>query len=95
MERIENIRIEVMQTLAKNIHEFVDKFLVNIDTIWQPSDFLPDPQGDNFLEEIKELQELGKEFDDDLDKSWLKIKETINNLTEDEAYHLNMLKYNL
>ncbi len=65
MATIENIRLEVMQTLAKNIHEFVDKFLVNIDTIWQPSDFLPDPQGDNFLEEIKELQELGKEFDDD------------------------------
>jgi len=62
---VENIRIEVMQTLGKNIQEFVDKFLMNIDTIWQPSDFLPNPQGDNFMEEVKEMQELGKEFDDD------------------------------
>ncbi len=62
---VENIRIEVMQTLGKNINQFVDKFLMNIDTIWQPSDFLPNPQGDNFIEEVKEIQELGKELDDD------------------------------
>ncbi|MBE9489939.1 MAG: acyl-ACP desaturase [Bacteroidetes bacterium] len=62
---VENIRKEVMQTLGKNINEFVDKFLIPIDTIWQPSDFLPNPQGDNFLEEVNEIQELGKEFDDD------------------------------
>ncbi len=62
---VENIRKEVMQTLGKNINEFVDKFLIPIDTIWQPSDFLPNPQRDNFTEEVKEFQELGKEFDDD------------------------------
>ncbi len=62
---IKNIRVEVMQTLGKNIDKFVDQFLIPIDTIWQPSDFLPNPQGDNFIEEVKEFQALGKEFDDD------------------------------
>ena len=62
---LENIRKEVMQTLGKNINQFVDKFLVDADKIWQPSDFLPNPQGANFLEEVKEIQELGKELDDD------------------------------
>lgn len=54
-----------MQTLGKNINQFVDKFLIPIDTIWQPSDFLPNSQDDNFVEEVNEIRELAKELDDD------------------------------
>ncbi|OSY87121.1 fatty acid desaturase [Tenacibaculum holothuriorum] len=62
---IQNIRKEVMKTLEKNIDSFVDKFLVPIEKIWQPTDFLPNSQSDNFIEEIKEIQEISKELDDD------------------------------
>lgn len=60
-----NIRIEVMQTLEKSIDSFVEKFLITPETIWQPTDFLPNSQGPNFLEEVKEIQEISKELDDD------------------------------
>lgn len=62
---IENIRKEVMLSLEKNIDSFVEKFLIPIEKIWQPSDFLPNAQKDNFIEEIQEIQELSKELDDD------------------------------
>jgi acyl-[acyl-carrier-protein] desaturase len=35
-------RIEVMHFLAQKIDEIIDEFLKNIDTNWQPSDFLPE-----------------------------------------------------
>ncbi|MGG8496078.1 acyl-ACP desaturase [Tenacibaculum sp. TC6] len=62
---IQNIRKEVMQTLEKNIDSFVEKFLIPIEKIWQPTDFLPNSQNDNFIEEVKEIQEISKELDDD------------------------------
>ena len=62
---VKNIRIEVMQTLEKNIDTFLDKFLIAPEKIWQPSDFLPDPQGDNFMEEVKEIKEISKDLPDD------------------------------
>ncbi|WGH74553.1 acyl-ACP desaturase [Tenacibaculum tangerinum] len=62
---IQNIRKEVMQTLEKNIDSFVDKFLVPIEKIWQPTDFLPNSQQDSFIDEVQEIQELSKELDDD------------------------------
>lgn len=62
---ITNIRLEVMQTLEKNIDDFVEKFLITPEKIWQPTDFLPNSQSGNFIEEVKEIQELSKELDDD------------------------------
>ena len=62
---IKNIRIEVMQTLEKNIDVFVDKFLIPAEKIWQPTDFLPNSQKDTFIDEVKEIQEISKELDDD------------------------------
>ncbi len=62
---LQNIRLEVMQTLEKSIDTFVDKFLITPEKIWQPTDFLPNPQGNNFIEEVKEIRELSKELGDD------------------------------
>jgi len=62
---IRNIRIEVMKTLEKNIDSFVDTFLIPPEKIWQPTDFLPNSQKDNFIDEIKEIQEISKDLDDD------------------------------
>ncbi|MFD0964080.1 acyl-ACP desaturase [Pseudofulvibacter geojedonensis] len=62
---IPNIRKEVMQTLEKKIDVFVDKFLIPVEEIWQPTDFLPNAQSENFIDEIKEIQEISRELDDD------------------------------
>jgi len=61
----QNIRKEVMKTLEQSIDAFVQKFLIPPEKIWQPTDFLPQSQSDNFLEEIKEIQELSKDLSDD------------------------------
>ncbi|MDG1528746.1 MAG: acyl-ACP desaturase [Polaribacter sp.] len=62
---IHNIRREVMLALEKSIDTFVDKFLITPEKIWQPTDFLPNSQKDTFIDEVKEIQELSKELDDD------------------------------
>ena len=59
---IKNIRLEVMQLLEKNINDYVDQYLIPVEKIWQPSDFLPNSEGDNFLEEVKELREISKDL---------------------------------
>lgn len=66
MKTLENIRIEVMQTIEKNIDSFIEKYLIPVEKIWQPTDFLPNSQKDNFLEEVTALRELSKELDYDL-----------------------------
>ena len=60
---LDNIRLEVMQLLEKKIDSFIDKFLIPVEKIWQPTDFLPDSQNeDTFFDEVKELRELAKEL---------------------------------
>ncbi len=62
---LNNIRKEVMKTLEEKIHSFVEDYLIPVEKIWQPTDFLPNSQSDNFLEEVKEIQEISKELEDD------------------------------
>jgi acyl-[acyl-carrier-protein] desaturase len=57
-----NIRLEVMQFLEKDINSFVDEYLIPVEKIWQPSDFLPNSEGENFFEEVKELREIAKDL---------------------------------
>ncbi|KAF2509047.1 acyl-ACP desaturase [Flavobacterium foetidum] len=59
---IKNIRLEVMQFLEKNVDSFVEQYLIPVEKIWQPTDFLPNSQGDNFFEEVRELREIAKEL---------------------------------
>lgn len=59
---IKNIRLEVMQFLEKNVDSFVDQYLIPVEKIWQPTDFLPNSQSDTFFDEIKELREIAKEL---------------------------------
>ncbi|MDG2431856.1 acyl-ACP desaturase [Flavobacterium sp.] len=59
---IKNIRLEVMQFLEKNVSSYVDQYLIPVEEIWQPSDFLPNSESDNFLEEVKELREISKDL---------------------------------
>ena len=55
-------RIEVMKFLAQKIDAVIGEFLKNIDTNWQPSDFLPESNNQDFTNGIKEIQKQCKEL---------------------------------
>ena len=59
---IQNVRLEVMQFLEKNIDTFVENYLIPVEKIWQPSDLLPNSEKETFFEEVKELREIAKEL---------------------------------
>ncbi len=59
-------KMEVMQTIEKSMNQLMEKYLKPIETIWQPSDFLPDARDESFMDEINEIQELAKELSTDL-----------------------------
>ena len=52
-----NIRIEVMRTIEDKVNGFIDQYLIPIQDIWQPTDFLPDSQSEGFLDAVKQIQE--------------------------------------
>ncbi|WP_121667242.1 acyl-ACP desaturase [Mesonia aquimarina] len=57
-----NVRLEVMQQLEPKVNGFIDDFLIPVDEIWQPTDFLPNSQKDTFFDEVTEIRELAKEL---------------------------------
>lgn len=59
---LKNVRLEVMQFLEKDVESLIQKYLIPIEKIWQPTDFLPNSEGDNFFEEVREIRELSKEL---------------------------------
>ncbi|SNY94805.1 acyl-ACP desaturase [Flagellimonas pacifica] len=59
---LKNIRLEVMQAIEPQVQGFMDSFLVPIEEIWQPSDFLPDSQSDDFFSETEQIREEAKEL---------------------------------
>ena len=59
---LKNVRLEVMQFLEKNVDSFVEQFLIPVEKIWQPTDFLPNSESENFVDEVKELREIAKDL---------------------------------
>ena len=66
MKFFEDKRREVMVHIEKFMLDKMHEYLKPIDTIWQPSDFLPDASRDTFFDEIKELQESAQGLSYDL-----------------------------
>ncbi len=60
--KLKNVRLEVMQTVEKKIDSYIDQYLMPVDEIWQPSDLLPNFQGENYMEEVKQLREEATEL---------------------------------
>lgn len=59
---IKNIRLEVMQAIEPKVKGFMDTYLIPENEIWQPSDFLPDSQSDDFFAETELIREEAKEL---------------------------------
>ncbi len=57
-----NIRLEVMQLIEKDVDSLVEQYLIPVEKIWQPSDFLPDSESETFYDEVKELREISKDM---------------------------------
>jgi acyl-[acyl-carrier-protein] desaturase len=66
MKFFEEKRREVMGHIEKFMLEKMQEYLKPIDTIWQPSDFLPDSSRNTFFSEIKEMQESARGLSYDL-----------------------------
>jgi acyl-[acyl-carrier-protein] desaturase len=61
-ETLSPSRLEVMQYLEPFIEEQIPKFLKTVEQSWQPADLLPDARDENFIDQIKELQERAMEL---------------------------------
>jgi acyl-[acyl-carrier-protein] desaturase len=59
---ISGTRLDVMRFLGEKIDNALDDYLKPIEKNWQPSDFLPDSTQENFLSEVKLLQESAREL---------------------------------
>jgi len=59
---LKNVRLEVMRFLEKDVNSLIEKYLIPIESIWQPSDFLPNSESHQFFDEVKEIRELSKEL---------------------------------
>jgi acyl-[acyl-carrier-protein] desaturase len=59
---ITNIRLEVMKTVEKSIDGFMDKYLIPVEDIWQPTDLLPNLQQENYMDGIIQIREEAKEL---------------------------------
>ncbi len=57
-----NIRLEVMQAIEPQVAGFMKDYLIPVEENWQPSDFLPDSQADDFLDQVEEIREESKEL---------------------------------
>jgi len=85
---IKNIRLEVMQFLENKVDGFMDQYLIPVEKIWQPSDFLPNSESDTFFEEVKELRELAKDLPYDF---WVAM--VGDTITEEAFTHLRILAH--
>jgi len=59
---IHQVRLEVMKTIEAQVHGFIDKFLMPIEEIWQPSDLLPDTNDESFVDQYHEIREQSKDL---------------------------------
>lgn len=59
---LKNVRLEVMQHLEKDVESLIEKYLIPVEKIWQPTDFLPNSESEKFYDELTEIRELSKEL---------------------------------
>ncbi|PKD21521.1 fatty acid desaturase [Salegentibacter salinarum] len=62
---LDNIRLEVMNTVEKEVDGFIEKYLIPVEEIWQPTDLLPNLQGEDYMNELTQIREEAKELEYD------------------------------
>ncbi len=51
-----------MRAIEDRVEGYMDAYLIPIEDIWQPTDFLPDSQQDGFLDAVHQIREEAKEL---------------------------------
>lgn len=59
---LSNMRLEVMKTVEKKVDGFIDKYLIPVEKIWQPTDLLPNLQKEDYHDELTQIREEAKEL---------------------------------
>lgn len=80
---------EVISGMEQFANEAIDKYLVDAETAWQPTDFLPDMSAPNALEVIKELQQRAAGLPDGV------ITSLVGNMITEEALPTYTTYFNL
>ncbi len=80
---------EVISGMENIAHEAIEKYLVEAETAWQPSDFLPDMSSPDALNTIKELQERAAGLPDGV------ITSLVGNMITEEALPTYTTYFNL
>ena len=80
---------EVIEGMEEMAHEAVEKFLVEAETAWQPSDFLPDMSDPDALKAIKELQQRASGLPPEI------ITSLVGNMITEEALPTYTTYFNL
>lgn len=60
-----NLRLEVMKSMDGSVQKAMENFLIPVDDIWQPSQFLPDSRDESFHDEVRVIQSEAKELGHD------------------------------
>lgn len=95
-------RIEVMKFIGLKMDSIIGEYLKPIEENWQPSDFLPESDSENFLPDVKLLQESCRELPYDYIavligdtiteealptyESWLMTVEGVDSVNEPEGW---------
>jgi len=80
---------EVISGMEQTANEAIDKYLVDAETAWQPSDFLPDMSEQGALQQIKELQQRAAGLPDGV------ITSLVGNMITEEALPTYTTYFNL
>ncbi|WP_417885410.1 acyl-ACP desaturase [Zunongwangia sp.] len=59
---LKNIRLEVMKSIESKVDGFIDKYLIPVEDIWQPTDMLPNLQDDSGFDQVHQIREEAKEL---------------------------------
>lgn len=80
---------EVISAMEQTASEAIEKFLVEAETAWQPSDFLPDMSHPDALAQIRELQQRAAGLPDGV------ITSLVGNMITEEALPTYTTYFNL
>ena len=64
-KQVAQTRMEVMREIEGNVSGYIGKYLIPVESIWQPTDFLPDSKSSEFTKTIALLREEAMELDYD------------------------------
>ncbi len=89
MNAVLSNNVEVIRSIEPYVSEHITDFLLDIETCWQPTDFLPDMSKEESFDEIRALQTRAKNIPDEV------MVSLIGNMITEEALPSYQTYFNL